>query len=319
MASGKILAGGWFGANAIRQTRRQSRGLKISRLRRHGDRLTKSCVVLRRGPLYQSGVNDPLTERPLMPPRPPRPAAACTWPGRRWRRCSPSAVLARPSASSILRHRAPPRPRRAQEPAPGEEDLFAMPAIAEQTRAAFGLPQAGDLAGAAAIFDRLIELHPGLGLLRADRATLAMLQGDAREALAGLEAAVADGFTGMAPLAADPLFAPLAGDPRFAALAAARRRRRSRPPARPGRRRHRRGQRRQHRLGPRRRAARGAFRLRRDSETAAPAVRLKPLERRLRHAREPARSRARRRATTAISTTTGTAAIPRSTSPPILS
>ena len=48
-----------------------------------------------------------------------------------------------------------------------------------------------------------------------------MLQGDPEAALGGLKAAVAAGFSGVAALAADLLFAPLSGDPRLAALATA--------------------------------------------------------------------------------------------------
>ena len=79
-----------------------------------------------------------------MPMRPPRKAAA--------------RHLAGPVLAALLALGGPgaaggvgdsttvPRPGRGgSEPAPGEVDLFAMPAIADQTRAAFGLVQAGDL------------------------------------------------------------------------------------------------------------------------------------------------------------------------------
>ena len=96
-----------------------------------------------------------------------------------------------------------------------------MPAVADETRAALsGLPE-GDLAAAAAALDALVARHPGVGAVYANRATLAMLQGETETAMTLLQAAAAHGFTGLAALAADPLFAPLAGDPRLAALLAA--------------------------------------------------------------------------------------------------
>jgi len=108
----------------------------------------------------------------------------------------------------------------AADPA-AEAALFAMPRIAEETRRASGLIEAGDLPEAARILDGLIDRHPDLGLLRADRAVLAMLAGDPATALAELETAAARGFEGIAAFAADPLFAPLSADPRLAALAQA--------------------------------------------------------------------------------------------------
>ena len=114
----------------------------------------------------------------------------------------------------------------AAEPAPESIDpaaaaLFAMPAVATETRAALsGLPE-GDLAAAAAALDALVARHPGVGAVYANRATLAMLQGETETAMTLLQTAAAHGFTGLAPLAADPLFAPLAADPRLAALLAA--------------------------------------------------------------------------------------------------
>ena len=75
-----------------------------------------------------------------MPMRPPRKAAA-----RRLARPVLAALLALggPGAAGGVGVDPVPRPA-APEPAPGEVDLFAMPAIADQTRAAFGLVQAGD-------------------------------------------------------------------------------------------------------------------------------------------------------------------------------
>jgi hypothetical protein len=91
-------------------------------------------------------------------------------------------------------------------------DLFAMPAIAAQTRAALGLAQAGELGAAAEMLDRLVRNHPDLGGLRANRAAVAMLAGDTQAARAELAAAAAAGFDPR-PLLADPLFAPLAAEP----------------------------------------------------------------------------------------------------------
>ncbi|HYN45421.1 MAG TPA: hypothetical protein VES64_01885, partial [Allosphingosinicella sp.] len=102
-----------------------------------------------------------------------------------------------------------------------EADLFAMPRIAEETRGALDRVRAGNLDGAARILDALVALHPDIGLLYANRATLFMLQGERQAALASLEAAGAHGFDGFADLATDPLFAGIAGDPRLAALIAA--------------------------------------------------------------------------------------------------
>lgn len=105
---------------------------------------------------------------------------------------------------------------------PGAEaDLFAMPRIAEETRAALDRIDAGDLDGAARRLDALAAAHPGLGLLQANRAALFLLQGYPAAALDALEAAAALGYDGFAGLAADPLFAGIAGDPRFQGLVAA--------------------------------------------------------------------------------------------------
>ena len=101
-----------------------------------------------------------------------------------------------------------------------EADLFAMPGIADGTRRAFALIDAGELDAAATVLDRLIARHPELGLLRAYRAAVAMLANAPDLALAHLEAAGAHGFEGFAEIVADPLFAPIASAPALAALAA---------------------------------------------------------------------------------------------------
>jgi YD repeat-containing protein len=132
------------------------------------------------------------------------------------------ALLALPATGPL------PRPVPVAIDPRAEADLFAMPRIAEATRAAAALAEAGDLAAAARLLDGLAAGHPGLGGLRADRAALAMLAGDPETALVELEAAAGHGFD-VVSLAADPLFAPLARDPRFRALAA----RPAPPPAAP--------------------------------------------------------------------------------------
>lgn len=129
-----------------------------------------------------------------------------------------------PQAGAPLPRPAPDQPAAAADPRrdPGaEDDLFAMPRIAEETRAALDRIDAGDLDGAARRLDALVAAHPGLGLLQADRATLFLLQDAPAAALDALAAAAALGFDGFAALAADPLFAGIAGDPRFRALVAA--------------------------------------------------------------------------------------------------
>ncbi len=120
----------------------------------------------------------------------------------------------------VPRPAAAPLPRPEPEPADprAAAELLAMPEIADETRRALGLVEAGDPEGAAAIFDRLIARHPGLGLPRIRRAALAMMAGEPDAALAGLAAAAGD--PALPEALADPLFAPLAAGPGFAALAA---------------------------------------------------------------------------------------------------
>ena len=125
----------------------------------------------------------------------------------------------------------PPRPAPAAAPdaAPVSDaasdavaaSLFAMPAVTGETRAALGRIPGDDLDAAAAALDALVARHPDVGVVYANRAALAMLEGDPEAAMALLETAAAHGFEGLPRLAADPLFAPLAGDPRLAALIAA--------------------------------------------------------------------------------------------------
>jgi hypothetical protein len=94
-------------------------------------------------------------------------------------------------------------------------DLFAMPEIAARLREASGLAEVGALDEAALLLDRLILRHPRLAELRANRAALAMLEGDRPAALADLEAAAEAGLE-MGPLLAEPVFAPLGKDPALA-------------------------------------------------------------------------------------------------------
>lgn len=105
---------------------------------------------------------------------------------------------------------------------PAAADLFAMPHIAQTTRVASGLVEAGDLEGAARLLDTLIVEHPKLAGLQADRAVIFMLAGDAPSALRALEA-IAEHGSSLGSLLEAPVFAPLAADPaltpRLAALA----------------------------------------------------------------------------------------------------
>jgi hypothetical protein len=132
-------------------------------------------------------------------------------------------ALADPQAAPVDGPLARP-PAPAADPA-AEAALFAMPRIAEATRIALARLQAGDLAGAAETLDALVERFPQVGLLHAQRAALAMLEGDPEAALAGLEAAAERAVPEFADLIADPVFAPLRTDPaaaaRLEALAAA--------------------------------------------------------------------------------------------------
>jgi hypothetical protein len=102
-------------------------------------------------------------------------------------------------------------------------DLFAMPGIAARLREVAMLADAGATGEAAVLLDRLILRHPNLGELRANRAALAMLEGEGQAALADLEAAAETGLE-MGPLLAEPVFAPLGDQPglglRLAGLAA---------------------------------------------------------------------------------------------------
>jgi hypothetical protein len=113
-----------------------------------------------------------------------------------------------------------PLPRPAPAPADprAAAALLAMPEIADETRRAIGLVEAGDPAGAAGIFDALISRHPDVGLPRIRRAAIAMLTQDPDRALAELKAAAGD--PALPEALADPLFAALAADPGFAALVA---------------------------------------------------------------------------------------------------
>jgi hypothetical protein len=119
----------------------------------------------------------------------------------------------------------PPRPEAPAEPE-GAADLFALPQITAEARIAFALAAAGNLPAATSMLDRLVEAHPGLGLLRAQRAAFAALAGEGETALVHLEAAAASGLPELAQVLDDPVFAPLsdpaaadpAWTPRLAAL-----------------------------------------------------------------------------------------------------
>lgn len=131
-------------------------------------------------------------------------------------------VLARAATSPMPAVERPlPRPMAEAVDPRAAADLFAMPRIARETRAAAGRAAAGDLDGAAAILDALLSDHPGLAGLHATRAALFMLAGAPEAALQSLETA-ARGTEGLGPLLEAPLLAPLAADPafqeRFAAL-----------------------------------------------------------------------------------------------------
>ena len=129
--------------------------------------------------------------------------------------------LAAPGAAQIAALGPLPRPAPAAAADPeAEADLFAMPAIADETRRALALIEAGDLGGAGAVLDALIARHPRLGQLRVDRAAVAMLAGAPEAARAALEAAAGAGYPDLAEALADPIFAPLAGAPDLAARAA---------------------------------------------------------------------------------------------------
>ncbi len=94
-------------------------------------------------------------------------------------------------------------------------DLFAMPEITAQLREVAALVEAGETGEAAVRLDRLILRHPDLAELHANRAALAMIEGNAEAAMADLAAAAASGME-MEPLLAEPVFAPLGHDPGLA-------------------------------------------------------------------------------------------------------
>ena len=83
---------------------------------------------------------------------------------------SPPASRRRPSPAAAAAAGRPARLRRPSRRPPAEPStraaaaaLFAMPAVAAETRAALsGLPE-GDLAAAAAALDALVARHPGVG------------------------------------------------------------------------------------------------------------------------------------------------------------
>ena len=76
-----------------------------------------------------------------------------------------------------------PRPAPAPPDPRAEAELFAMPGLADATRRALGFFEAGDLAGAAAVFDALVAAGPDLGPPRIRRAAVAMTGPKLRPAL----------------------------------------------------------------------------------------------------------------------------------------
>ena len=134
-------------------------------------------------------------------------------------------VLLQPAQSAAEAPEPMPRPTATAPDPEAEADLFAMPRITEELRFALGRLQGGDLVGAMRILDDLIHRHPKLGFLHANRAALAVLNGETEAALEALEEAARHGAPELPALLADPLFAPLAADPamarRLAALTAA--------------------------------------------------------------------------------------------------
>lgn len=142
-------------------------------------------------------------------------------------RPAPAAPLPEVQAAAAPELRPAPVPGDDKAPVPNDPDpaaaadLFAMPRITDETRAAFDLIAAGDLDAAAAIFDELAMRYPDVGQIHASRAALRMLRGEPEAAMASLETAAAHGYVGLGALAADPLFANLAHDPRLRALIAA--------------------------------------------------------------------------------------------------
>ena len=115
-----------------------------------------------------------------------------------------------------------PRPAGLSEPEGADPqaaaDLFARPGIADETRRALALYDAGEPEAAAALLGRLAARHPRIGEIHARRAALALAAGDPILGKAELQLAASAGFD-LSGALADPLFAPLAGDADLAAAA----------------------------------------------------------------------------------------------------
>ncbi len=99
-----------------------------------------------------------------------------------------------------------------------ERNLFAMPRVSTESQIAIARLQSGDIAGAAATFDRLIARTPELPFLHLNRAAVSMLADEPEAAVESLVTAAGLGLPELARMLADPLFAPIAADPRLGDL-----------------------------------------------------------------------------------------------------
>ena len=97
--------------------------------------------------------------------------------------------------------------------------VFEMPALAQFQATALTRAQIGDLPGAAAAFDKLIEKYPNAAALWVNRGILAALQQETEIAIAALLKADALGADRLGTLMARPEMAALAQDPRLKDLA----------------------------------------------------------------------------------------------------
>lgn len=111
--------------------------------------------------------------------------------------------------------------------------VFDMPAVTAQEAATVRRYRSGDIDGAAALLDSLIERYGEVASLHALRAALFAAQNADAEALQALERAAALGFADVARLIAQPPLSRLADDPRVVRLLAAERVAAATPPRRP--------------------------------------------------------------------------------------